>query len=157
MQRTAIVWKMAVGSVLAWELARWAGSAHPYLGPLTVLLAVKSSPDKSIRFAWQRIGGTLFGVLFTALLLRSVTPNAWTLGLLLLIGGAILKGLNMSDTVILESALSILLVLALKNQSGYALDRVKDTIIGAIVALLLTLVVPQPQPNQPKLKPPPQP
>jgi uncharacterized membrane protein YgaE (UPF0421/DUF939 family) len=147
-QKSAIVWHMAVGSTVAWELARWAGSRHPFLAPLSVILCVKSSADKSIQFGWQRIGGTFFGVLLAAAAARYLSPNAWTLGLLLLAGGAILKGLKVTDTVIREAGLSILLVLAIGHQPHYALDRLRDTVIGVGTAMALMQLVARVQVGQ---------
>ncbi|WP_090823442.1 aromatic acid exporter family protein [Paenibacillus sp. yr247] len=62
---TGSVWKTALAASLSWELARCAGSNHPYLAPLTVKLCIQITVSQSIQFAWQRVLGTIVGVAFT--------------------------------------------------------------------------------------------
>ncbi|GER66491.1 hypothetical protein BpJC7_06660 [Weizmannia acidilactici] len=54
-----IIWKIAIASSLSWEIAKSAGSHHPYLAPLTVILCIKAMPDQTISFAVNRMIGTM--------------------------------------------------------------------------------------------------
>ncbi|GMX67425.1 hypothetical protein Elgi_66980 [Paenibacillus elgii] len=45
-----VVWKIPLASALSWVLAEWAGSKHPYLAPLTVILSIQLTVDKSIQY-----------------------------------------------------------------------------------------------------------
>ena len=150
--RTAVVWKTAVGSVISWEGARLTGSNHPYLAPLTLILCLQVTIGQSLRFALYRTVGTVLGVVMVGLLAIDIPITAWALGLALLVCTAILKMLKFNDLLIHQAALSILFVLYFENQStGYAWDRVKDTLVGAAVALIFVIVlVPPNEMNQAK-------
>jgi uncharacterized membrane protein YgaE (UPF0421/DUF939 family) len=136
------VWKTPLAAALSWELAEWAGSKHPYLAPLTVILSIQVTVDKSIQFAWQRIVGTIAGVLVTATIATYVSLNGWSIGLLLLVGALIAMWLKLDHAIMVQVALSILLVMYFHSKMpSYSLDRVRDTVIGAIVAILIHIMI----------------
>ncbi|NIK79720.1 uncharacterized membrane protein YgaE (UPF0421/DUF939 family) [Paenibacillus castaneae] len=137
-----VVWKTPLAAALSWELAVWAGSKHPYLAPLTVILCIQLTVDKSIQFAWQRVLGTIAGVLFTI----SITPylglNGWSIGLLLLVGALIVTWLKLDHAIMVQVALSILLVMFFQSKMpSYSFDRIRDTVIGAIVAIVIHIMI----------------
>lgn len=137
-----MVWKPPLAAALSWAIAEWAGSKHPYLAPLTVILSIQLTVDKSVQFAWQRVIGTVAGVLFTAAIAPYLSLNAWSIGLLLLVGALIVTGLKLEHDLLIQVALSILLVLYFHNKMpSYPLDRIRDTVIGAIVALLIQIFI----------------
>ncbi|WP_019639728.1 aromatic acid exporter family protein [Paenibacillus fonticola] len=137
-----MVWKPPLAAALSWAFAEWAGSKHPYLAPLTVILSIQLTVDKSVQFAWQRVIGTVAGVLFTAAIAPYVGLNAWSIGLLLLVGAFIVTWLKLEYALLIQIALSILLVLYFHNKMpSYPLDRIRDTVIGAIVALLIQVFI----------------
>lgn len=136
--RTGVVWKTAIASALSWEAARLAGSDHPYLAPLSVILCLQATVDKSIRFGVQRILGTIAGVLVTAYLAPYIGMNAWSLGLTLFVAAAVMYGVGLNKPAINQVALSILLVLYFQNRTpSYGIDRIRDTLIGCAVAILI--------------------
>ncbi|TCZ81103.1 FUSC family protein [Paenibacillus albiflavus] len=136
-----VVWKTPLAAALSWWLAEWAGSKHPFLAPLTVILAIQLTVDKSIQFAWQRVIGTIAGVLFTALVAPYVGLNGWSIGLLILIGALIVMWLKLDHAIMVQVTLSILMVLYFHSKApSYALDRIRDTVIGAAVALLIHIL-----------------
>ncbi|GAA4852047.1 hypothetical protein GCM10023310_33600 [Paenibacillus vulneris] len=138
----AIVWKIPLAAALSWEIAEWAGSQHPYLAPLTVILSIQLTIDKSIQFAWQRIAGTIAGVLFTVWIAPIVGTSGWSIGLLLLVGALLVTWLKLDHAILVQVALSILLVMYFQSKMpSYPMDRVRDTIIGAVVALVIHLLV----------------
>jgi uncharacterized membrane protein YgaE (UPF0421/DUF939 family) len=146
---TAVVWKTTLGSVLAWELARWSGSTHPYLAPLTLILCLHTTIGQSLEFAWQRSVGTVMGVLIIGLFAHELPMTAWMLGLVLFCSTAVMKALGLNDKVIHQIALSVLFVWYFEQHSpGYGWDRAKDTVIGAVVAVVFALLVAPP--NQSK-------
>jgi len=138
----SVVWKIPLAAALSWELAKWAGSKHPYLAPLTVILSIQLTVDKSIQFAWQRILGTIAGVLFTAAIAPYLGLNGWSIGLLLLVGTLIVMWLKLDHAILVQVALSILLVMYFQSKMpAYSLDRIRDTMIGAIVAILIHVMI----------------
>ena len=39
--QSMMIWKIAIASALSWEIAKFTGSQHPYLAPLTIILCIK--------------------------------------------------------------------------------------------------------------------
>lgn len=137
-----VVWKTPLAAALSWELAVWAGSKHPYLAPLTVILCIQLTVDKSLQFAWQRVLGTIAGVLFTISISPYLGLNGWSIGLLLLVGALIVTWLKLDHAIMVQVALSILLVMFFHSKMpSYSFDRIRDTVIGAIVAILIHIMI----------------
>lgn len=135
------VWKMPLAAALSWEAAKWAGSNHPYLAPLTAILCFQITVSQSLHFAWQRIIGTI-GVAATACIAPYIGLSGWSIGLLVLLGAAIVKRLNRDHALTVQIALSILLVLYFQSKMpSYPLDRVRDTVVGAVVAVLIHVLL----------------
>ncbi|CAM3003060.1 FUSC family protein [Paenibacillus sediminis] len=137
-----LILKMAAVSGLSWELAELAGSKHPYLAPLTVILCLQTTVQQSIQFSYQRTIGTIIGVVIAAMLASILPINGWALAFLFLIGTCIPALFKMSEVIIHQVALSLLLVFALEQQSGhYPIDRIRDTVIGAALAVLVHIFI----------------
>ncbi|WP_368237333.1 aromatic acid exporter family protein [Bacillus velezensis] len=136
--KTSLVWKMAIASAVSWEAAKLVGSDHPYLAPLSVILCLQPTIDQSIRFSFHRIAGTAIGIMLTSYLVSHLPMNGWMLGLFLLGGTYIAKWLRIDVTVLHQVALTILLVFTFeRNAKDYAFDRIIDTVIGVIIAILV--------------------
>ncbi|WP_223587838.1 FUSC family protein [Neobacillus bataviensis] len=140
--KTHLIWKMALASALSWEIAKLAGSNHPYLAPISVILCLQTTVNQSIRFSYHRMVGTVIGIAITVILSPYLEVNGWTLGSLILIGCFIAKWLKRDETAIHQVALTILLVFVLGHKSGdYPIDRFRDTLIGAIVAVIIHMLI----------------
>jgi uncharacterized membrane protein YgaE (UPF0421/DUF939 family) len=139
--QTSIVWKIALASALSWEVARLIGSSHPYLAPLSVILCLQVTVGESIRYGFQRVLGTIAGVLFTAYLTPYVGMNAWSLGLMILVASLVIKLMGFNKIVINQVALSILLVLSFQTQTSYSVDRIRDTFIGCAIAIFINMIL----------------
>ncbi|MCA1040127.1 FUSC family protein [Bacillus infantis] len=140
--QSIFIWKMAISSALSWEAAKWAGSDHPYLAPLTVILSLQPTISQSLQYTLQRILGTVLGIAFASYLAVRMPMNGWTLGILILGGTFIAKWLKFDGGVLRQAALTILLVFAFERHSHtYAWDRILDTIIGAVIAVLVHMVL----------------
>jgi len=138
---TALIWKLAIGSTLSWELAKLFGSHHPYLAPLSVILCLQSTIKTTVALSVKRFIGTTIGIFFTIFLASKLHVTGWNLGILILIGGFITKYLQLDKVVIHQVALTILFVFVFEhNTKHYALDRMNDTIIGLLVGVLIQLI-----------------
>ena len=143
--KTYLIGKMALASALSWEIAQLAGSNHPYLAPISVILCMQSTVNQSIQFSYHRMVGTIMGIGITVLLSPFLQVNGWTLGLLILLGCFIAKWMKSDETVIHQLALTVLLVFVMEHKShDYPIDRFRDTLIGAIVAVLVHMLVKPP-------------
>lgn len=133
---------LAIATGLSWQLAEAAGSAHPYLAPVAVLLAMQSTSFNTLKSAGTRVGGTILGVLLTSYMAQWVGLHGWSVGLSVLVSAGLVSLLRMGDAMVLQAGLSAPLVLDLAlTAKSYPLDRIRDTLIGAAVALVLRLLV----------------
>lgn len=140
--KTWLIWKMAIASAISWEAAKVLGSNHPYLAPLSVILCLQTTVYRSIRFSFHRMAGTLVGIVVTIAAVPYVPVNGWTVGLLILIGSFASKWLKQDETAIHQTALTILLVFVIGHESGaYFHDRFRDTLIGAMAAVLIHMLI----------------
>ncbi|MGG5254372.1 FUSC family protein [Neobacillus sp. SM06] len=138
--KVGLIWKMAVASAVSWEIAKWMGSNHPFLAPISVILCVQTTVKNSIRFSFHRMAGTIIGISVTVATAPYLSVNAWTIGLLILIGSFLVKWLKRDETAIHQAALTILLVFVIGLKSGtYFYDRFRDTLIGAMIAVLVNM------------------
>ncbi|MDN4522915.1 FUSC family protein [Fictibacillus fluitans] len=135
-----LIWKLAIGPAVSWEISKYFGSSHPYLAPLSVILTIQSTVDQTVSISVKRVIGTLIGISITVLIANFFKVEGWSLGLLILIGCFIAKCFNFGKKVIHQAAITILFVFVFEHQnSHYALDRLRDTIIGVLVAGVIQL------------------
>ncbi|MCO0601120.1 FUSC family protein [Peribacillus butanolivorans] len=117
------------------------GFYHPYLAPLTVILCLQSTIDITVQRSIQRVIGTMIGISVIVLIARHMSINGWNLGLLILLGCYITQWLKFNKTVIHQVALTLLFVFVLEHQTKhYAIDRMIDTLVGVIIAVLIQFV-----------------
>ncbi|MBY0121781.1 aromatic acid exporter family protein [Bacillus sp. S/N-304-OC-R1] len=139
--KTELIWKLALGSAIAWEGARLFGSEYPYLAPISVILCTQATLNKAFRLSLHRIIGTIIGIFVTVLIASHIKINGGYLGLLILIGGYLAKWLKLDRMVIHQVALTILFVFAFEHKmKDYPLERMKDTIIGVMVAIIIQFI-----------------
>ncbi|MCC3371590.1 aromatic acid exporter family protein [Cohnella sp. REN36] len=133
---------LSAASGAAWALAQAAGSKHPFLAPVAVILCMQTTIWHSIQFSYRRMGGTVLGVGLTWLAVKALPLNGWTVALALLLVLGISLIIERSELWMRETALSVVLVFELQRVSGhYAIDRVRETAIGIAVALLVIAFV----------------
>ena len=136
-----LAWKLAIGSTLSWEISKLLGSEHPYLAPLSVILTIQSTMDKTVSLSIKRMIGTIIGILITVLVAGHLPVNGWSLGILILIGCYFSIFLKLDKKVLHQVSLSILFVFVFEHQTKhYAIDRLRDTLVGVLVAGILQFV-----------------
>ncbi|MBS4178937.1 FUSC family protein [Lederbergia citrea] len=138
LQKISLILKMSIGSAISWEIAAIFGSKHPYLAPISVILCLQATMVKSVRFSISRIVSTIIGVASVLILASSLHPNGWTIGLIMFISLIIPFVFKGNSTMLHQTALSVLFVFVFEHKlHGYGIDRIRDTIIGVIIGLLL--------------------
>ncbi|HEY3683073.1 MAG TPA: FUSC family protein [Streptosporangiaceae bacterium] len=136
----ATIARLTGTAVLAYVIASWLpGEARPLLAPLTALLVLQVSLYQTLRFAAQRVASVVIGVLVAVGLSSVVGFTWWSLGLS--IAAALTLGYVFRlSAYLLEVPISAMLILSL-GASRAATFRILDTLIGAIVGLVASLVV----------------
>lgn len=139
-EKINLILKMVIGSAISWELAILFGSKYPYLGPISLILCLQVTLIKSIRFGIARIVGTIIGVASVSFVASSLHANVWTIAMIMMVSLIIPLLLGVNATSLHQIALSVVLVLEFEHKlHGYGFDRIRDSIIGVAIALLLHL------------------
>jgi uncharacterized membrane protein YccC len=141
--------KTVLAAVVAFAIADWLHTSHaPVLAPLTALLVVQLTMYETVAHGRERIVSVVAGVL-VAVGFASVTGLTWwSLGLIVavsLIAGRLLR----LGPHLLEVPISAMLVLAVGGAENAALGRVAETLIGAVVGVLVNLLIAPPLYVQP--------
>ncbi|ARS35579.1 FUSC family protein [Pontibacter actiniarum] len=138
--------KTALAAATSWLVATTVlGSDFPYFAPLASILTVQVTVADSVEKATQRIIGIIGGVAVSLLIGHWFSISSFSIFLVIITGMWISKGLRMNPQIVSQVAVSSFLVLAFGLQEeGYALERVLETLMGSVVAVLINaLIVPQ--------------
>jgi aromatic acid exporter family member 1 len=131
--------RLVIPAMLAYLLAQALLPAPaPLLAPLTALLVVQVSLYRTMRSAAQRVISVTAGVIVAVVLVGLLGFSWWSLGVA--IAAALLIGLvlRLGDHI-LEVPISAMLILQLGTETAAA-DRVVETLIGAGVGLVASLI-----------------
>lgn len=135
--------KAAVATALAFAAALpLPGREPPVVAALTALLVVQVTPYQSIRSGWQRIGSVVAGVLVAILVSTVVGITWWSLGLTVFAALVIAYALQLKEHAV-EVPISAMLVLAVSGNRDIGLERVYETLVGAAVGVLVSLILPR--------------
>ena len=136
--------KTAIAIAVSWWLAVLLvpGEAPPIFAAIAALLVVAPSVNQSLAKGIERSIGVVIGVVIAVGFEAALGGGHWivlaAIGLALLVGWA----LKLTPTTSNQVAISAMLVLALGAASpGYALERILETLIGAVVGVLLNAAI----------------
>lgn len=135
--------KMSVATILAWVIAgALLPEQLPIFAAVAALLVVQPSVNQSFGKAIERTFGVVAGVLIATGISLLFGENSWLI--LLAIVVSIMSGwaLRLTSGSANQIPISAMLVLALgAAKPDYALDRIVETIMGAVIALIVNLVI----------------
>lgn len=141
--------KTTVAAVLAFVLAQLLDtSPDPLLAPLTALLVVQLTMYETVAHSLDRIVSVVAGVLVAVAVATQVGLTWWSLGLVVAVSLIVGRLLRLGPNLI-EVPISAMLVLALGGVEDAAAGRVYETLIGAAVGVVVTLVIAPPLYLQP--------
>lgn len=129
--------KTVLAAVAAYLIARHVSSnPAPVLAPLTALLVVQTTLYESVKTGLRRVLAVVLGVLVAVGVTQVVRLSWWSLGLVVLAGLLVGRGLRLRGEL-LEVPISAMLVLAVAHASNAAAGRVYETLVGAGVGVLV--------------------
>ncbi len=137
--------KAAVATVGTWLLASWLiPTPAPVFGAIAALLVVQPSVNQSFGKAIERSVGVVLGVLVATGLSLLLGTASWVVLVAIVAAMLIAWSLRMTPGTANQVAISAMLVLTLGATSpDYALDRIIETLIGAVIGIIVNaLVVP---------------
>ncbi len=132
--------KTALASALAWWLAGWlVGPSKPYMAVLAVILSINVTIAETLSRGLQRILGVLGGIVIAFVVAAVWGMNAWTVGLLVLLGLGLGRTFRVGVLGTPQIAISGLVVWSMGHhrELSYAMLRFVDTMVGASVAVLV--------------------
>ena len=136
--------KTALAAGLSWWLAEALFSrARPYFAPLAAILTIQVTVAKSVSLGGQRILGVVGGIAVSFAVAHWLGVSAGSVALVVLTAMALAAALGLGPNAVTQAAITGLLVMALGTKASYAAARLVDTILGAMVAVLVNaLLVP---------------
>ena len=135
--------KSAIATIAAWLVAGWLNPGPPpVFAAIAALLVVQPSLNQSFGKAIERSIGVIAGVVIASALALVFGQSTWVVAVAVAIGLLIAWALKMTPGTANQVAISAVLVLALGAATpNYALDRVIETIIGALIGIVVNVVL----------------
>jgi len=137
--------KSAVATIGAWLIAGWlVPGPLPVFAAIAALLVVMPSVNQSFTKAIERSAGVIVGVVIASALSLLLGRQSWVVLLAIVIAMLVAWTFRATPGMGNQVAISAMLVLALGSSSPqYALDRIIETLIGAMIGIIVNaLIVP---------------
>lgn len=141
--------KTAFAASASWAVAQLImGGANPVFAPLAAMLVIQVAIFDTIERALYRTLGTIGGVIIGMLISLVLHVNAFSIALVILLSFALTRALKFPSYLIIQVAISSLLVLFFSHSLGvnYIWARIFETMIGAVIACLVNIFVLPPNP-----------
>ncbi|WP_233576160.1 FUSC family protein [Saccharopolyspora rhizosphaerae] len=140
-----LISKTAAAAGIAWAVGgQVTGAPNPVLAPLAAVLVVEATIYQTLQSGLRRVVGVVLGVLLALALGRSLGLNAWSLTFVLLLALVVGRMARLGGQTS-QVAVSALLVMAIGDAvPGYAQERVYETLLGALVGVLVNALIAPP-------------
>ncbi|HEY0260944.1 MAG TPA: FUSC family protein [Lacisediminihabitans sp.] len=135
--------KTCVAVIVAWLLCGvLLGQPLPVFAAIATLLVVQPSVNQTLTRGIERSLGVIFGVLLAYGASRLFGHSSWTVLGIIVVALLLAWALKLTVGSANQIPISAMLVLVVGIQTpGYAFNRVVETIIGAIVGLIVNAVI----------------
>jgi uncharacterized membrane protein YgaE (UPF0421/DUF939 family) len=140
--RTSQIWKTGLAAAIAWDAAQLFVSKHPFFAPLAAVLCLQVTVEDSIKKGYQRIAGIVGGIIIADFITRFFIINDWSIALLICLGLGISALFKWDSAIASQVAVTgLLVVTAGAGSSSYVIDRIVETVIGAIISILVNMFI----------------
>ena len=135
--------KSAIATIAAWLLAGWlVPGPLPVFAAIAALLVVQPSLNQSLTRAVERSVGVIAGVIVASALGIALGSSTWVILISAAVALLAAWALKLTPGAANQVAISAILVLALGTATPlYAVDRVIETLIGALVGLVVNVLL----------------
>ncbi|WP_431802876.1 FUSC family protein [Microbacterium sp. bgisy203] len=135
--------KSVVATIAAWLVAgALIPGPPPVFAAIAALLTVQPSVGESFGRGVERTVGVITGVLVASAIGLLLGNGFWAIALAVAAALLLAWGLRAAPGTANQVAISAMLVLALGSATpGYAVDRVLETAIGALIGLIVNVVI----------------
>ncbi len=137
------VLKTSVAAVVAWVVASFAlQQPLPIFAAIAALLVVQPSVTQSIEKGLERSIGVVAGVAIAIGAGQLFGDHSWVILSVIIISIIVAWALRLGPGSANQIPISAMLVIALGGQdSGYAFERIIETVIGALIGLIVNLAI----------------
>lgn len=140
--------KAAIAAGLSWWLAVLAfGGNQPYFASLAAILSLQVTVYETLAFGAQRILGVVLGIALSLALVHWLKASAISVAILVFLGMAVSSMLGFRARAATQVGVSGLLVLALGGKPEYAAARLMETVLGALVGVVVQAFLWPPDPT----------
>lgn len=145
------VLKVALAVALSWGVCLLLGFALPIFAAIAALLVVAPSVNQSLGKGIERTVGVLGGVVLAWLASLVLPQGALTVLAVTLVAVLVARLLRLAPMAANQLPISAMVLLALGAGSGplFGFDRIVETLIGAVIALVINLVLVPPVQHEP--------
>ncbi|WP_345802357.1 FUSC family protein [Microbacterium sp. AZCO] len=135
--------KSAVATAAAWLIAGFLfHGVPPVFAAIAALLVVQPSLNQSLTRAIERSVGVIAGVLIASALSLLLGSATWVILVTTFVSLLLAWALRMTPGTANQVAISAILVLALGTATpSYAFDRVLETLIGALIGIVVNVAI----------------
>ncbi len=135
--------KVAVAVALAWTVSQLLlPNDLPIFAAIAALLVVQPSVNQTLGRAIERTAGVIGGVIIASTIGFFLGESSWVVLGTIVVSILVAWALRLSPSSASQIPISAMLVLALGTTTpGYALDRIFETMIGAVIALIVNAVI----------------
>ncbi|CAN5272389.1 aromatic acid exporter family protein [soil metagenome] len=143
--------KTSVAAIAAWfACVLLLQGAPPLFGVIAAILVVQPSVNQSFGKALERCVGVIIGVVLAYFIGVIFGQASWVILLAVIVSLLVGWALRLGPTSSVQIPISAMLVLSLGAATpGYAVDRILETLIGAILGVAVNLLIVPPVALQP--------
>lgn len=140
--------KTSIAALLSWVLAGLLPSDQPPIfAVIAAIIIVSPSVNQSLAKAFERTLGVMLGVVIAVALGFAFGQTTWVILLAVVISVVLAWALRLSVGTSNQLPISAMLVLALGAASPtYSLERIVETVIGAVIAFVVNALIVPPVP-----------
>ena len=132
------VLRIVVAAAVGWQICVWLGATQPPVYAVIVpLVTLRDEPGSAWNLSFGRLVGVVAGLLVGIGVLAWLRPSVGAVALTLTVALALGIVLRAGGSMNIQIALSALLVLASTAPESYAVNRLWETGVGAVVTAVL--------------------
>jgi uncharacterized membrane protein YgaE (UPF0421/DUF939 family) len=136
--------QIVLGVVLSYSFAHFVlGHATPFIAVTVVISTLGFARDARPRKVIESTLGILIGIVLSELIRLVIGAGVWQLAVVLLVTILVARALSANPAFALAAATQSALVIILPSPVGGPFTRSLDGLVGGVVALLLTALIPR--------------
>ncbi|OPA74000.1 hypothetical protein BVG16_24860 [Paenibacillus selenitireducens] len=134
--------KTVLAAAISWSIASLMFGDHfSYFAPLAAVLTVQLTIADTMEKGLYRIFGVIIGVAVTVLVVPYVGQNFMGIVVVLLLGMGAATAFKLNPQIISQVGVSSVMVMSFQQAQGYASGRIIETIVGALVAVVIQIAI----------------